>query len=424
MRWLAVAVGGALAMGIATSGGAGEAGLLPAKLFHVRDGLPNVLEKLKGDGEVRIAYFGGSITAANGWRPKTLKWFQKTWPGAKVSQIHAAIGGTGSDLGVFRCGKDVLAGKPDLVFVEFAVNDGGAAPERIHKTIEGIVRQIWRANPRTDICFVYTIHQGMLKDYKAGHYSRSATAMERVADHYGIPSICMALRIAELEKQGKLVFHGKRGTKPPEGKFIFTHDSCHPTDAGHEVFTEVIADAIQAMAKGSKPGPHQLKEPFDPDNWEDARLADIQPSMLTGSWRKMDTAAGLGKRFHNRLPTLWHSGTPGDKVAFTFKGTLCRIYDLLGPDGGIAIVTLDGKRVGERKRFDRYCTYWRLAAFSVGERLANAEHTVTIEISPDQPDREPVLKRVRGEKGFDPKKFDGTNLWLGYIMLRGEVVTE
>ena len=424
MRWIAVVFGGALLMGVATGGGAGEAEAepRPAKLFHPRDGLGNVLAKLKAGEEVTIAYFGGSITAANGWRPKTLKWFQQAWPGAKVKEVHAAIGGTGSDLGVFRCGKDVLAGKPDLVFVEFAVNDGGAAPDRIHKTIEGIVRQIWRASPRTDICFVYTLHQAMLKDYKAGNYSRSATAMEHIADYYGIPSICMALRIAELETQGKLVFHGDRGTKPPEGKFIFTHDSCHPTDAGHKVFTEVIADAIQAMVATSKPVPHALKKPFDPGNWEDARLVDIQPSMLVGSWKQMDKAKGLGKNFGGRLPAIWHSGTPGDKLTFTFKGTLCRIYDLLGPDGGIAICTLDGKSVGERKRFDHYCTYWRLAAFTVGERLKATEHRVTIEVSPDQPDREPVLKRVRGEKGFDPKKFDGTNLWLGYIMLRGELV--
>jgi len=423
VRWIAVVFGGALLMGVATGSGAGEAEAKPrpAKLWHVRGGLPNVLEKLKAGGEVTIAYFGGSITAANGWRPKTLKWFRETWPKAKVHEIHAAIGGTGSDLGAFRCQKDVLAGKPDLVFVEFAVNDGGAPPERIHKTIEGIVRQIWRADAKTDICFVYTIHQGMLKDYAAGHYSRSAAAMEDVADHYGIPSICMALRIAELEKQGKLIFHGERGAKPPEGRFIFTHDSCHPTDAGHTVFTEVIADAVQAMEGTSKPGPHKLKKPLDPDNWEDARLVAIQPSMLTGKWEKMDKTQGLGKRFGSRLPTIWHSGTPGSKLTFRFRGTMCRMFDLVGPDGGIAICTVDGKRVGERKRFDWYCTYWRLQAFTVADGLADAEHTVTIEVSPKQPDREPVLKRVRGEKGFDPKKFDGTNLWLGYIMLRGEL---
>jgi len=396
--------------------------LLPAKLLSVRGGLGNVFQKLEGDGDVTVAYFGGSITAAHGWRPKTLKWFRETWPGAKVKETRAAIGGTGSDLGVFRCQKDVLAGKPDLVFVEFAVNDGGAQPAQIHKTMEGIVRQIWTANPLTDICFVYTIHQGMLKDYAAGNFPRSASSHERIAEHYGIPSICMALRISEMERAGKLIFTLPKGQNPPKGKTLFSRDSCHPTNEGHDVFLGVIAGSLKQIQETSKPGPHKMPEPYDADNWQDAQLVDIQPSMLTGSWKKMDTKSGLGHRFHNRLPTLWHGGTPGDKLSFTFKGTMCRFYDLVGPDGGIAIVTMDGKKTGEAKRFDHYCTYHRLAAFTAAYNAPEGEHAVTVEISPTQPDREPVLKRVRDQKGFDPKKFDGTNLWLGYLMLRGELV--
>ena len=38
------------------------------------------------------------------------------------------MGGTGSDLGVFRLQHDVLRQRPDLVFIEFAVNDAGALP--------------------------------------------------------------------------------------------------------------------------------------------------------------------------------------------------------------------------------------------------------------------------------------------------------
>jgi lysophospholipase L1-like esterase len=97
---------------------------------------------------------GGSITAQAGWRPKTLAWFKKNFPSATFSEINAAIGGTGSDLGVFRLQHDVLDHKPDLLFVEFAVNDGGTEPSRIQQAMEGIVRQTWKANPKTDICFV------------------------------------------------------------------------------------------------------------------------------------------------------------------------------------------------------------------------------------------------------------------------------
>ena len=34
---------------------------------------------------------------------KTLQWFQQQYPNARVSEINAAIGGTGSMLGPFDC---------------------------------------------------------------------------------------------------------------------------------------------------------------------------------------------------------------------------------------------------------------------------------------------------------------------------------
>ncbi len=175
-----------------------------------RGGLPNFLAGLEQGKTLRIAYFGGSITAQDGWRVKTLKWFQQQYPNARLSEVNAAIGGTGSDLGVFRFRQDVLEHQPDLVFVEFAVNDAGAAPERICRSMEGIVRQTWRANPATDICFVYTLAGNMLDTLKAGRLPRSYAAMEKVADHYHIPSVNLGLEVARLEKAGKLVFQGPK----------------------------------------------------------------------------------------------------------------------------------------------------------------------------------------------------------------------
>ena len=72
---------------------------MPAILVQPRDGLGHVMGKLRTGEPVKIAYFGGSITAYPGWRVMTREWFQKTFPRARVSEIQAAIGGTGSDLG-------------------------------------------------------------------------------------------------------------------------------------------------------------------------------------------------------------------------------------------------------------------------------------------------------------------------------------
>ena len=97
-----------LCIACSSTQGAEDYPLRDAQECRVRSGLPNFFSKL-GQGEtVRIAYLGGSITAQPGWRPKSLNWFRRQFPQAETSEINAAIGGTGSDLGVFRLQDHVL----------------------------------------------------------------------------------------------------------------------------------------------------------------------------------------------------------------------------------------------------------------------------------------------------------------------------
>jgi len=397
-----------------------------AELCRSRGGLPNFFAKCAAGGEIRIGYLGGSITAQNGWRPKTLKWFQDRYPKAKFSEINAAIGGTGSDLGVFRVGQDVLRHKPDMLFVEFAVNDGGASPEAIWRGMEGIVRQTWRANPNTDVCFVYTLHTGMKGDYEKGMCPRSASAMELLADYYGIPSMNMALRIVQLAQEGKLLYKPEKDadgkTVPTPGKIVFANDDCHPLDAGHEVYRDVIGAGMEKIEKLGRPAPHELKAPFVADNLERATIVPLKPSMLSAGWTKLPTDKGLGRAFGHRMGDLWEATKPGEKIEFKFRGTTVRLYDLLGPDGANVVCTVDGKAGKPRPRFDHYCTYHRIATLSIADNLPNGEHTVCVEIQKDQPDRSSVVNREKDKKGFDPKRFDGTAMRVGGIMLVGEIV--
>ena len=396
-----------------------------AELVKARDGLGNVLAKLDAGKDVRIAYLGGSITAAAGWRIKTREWFAKEFPKASVSEIHAAIGGTGSDLGVFRLQRDALQHKPDLLFVEFAVNDGGASPQRIWQAMEGIVRQTWQTDPRTDICFVYTYRVGYENDLAQGQCPRAASAMEMLADHYAIPSVNVALRIVELNRDGKLIFKSDEPT--PEGVIRFSRDGVHPLDAGHQIYTDVIGDAVIAMRKTSKPKDHGLKlaKPFVTDHWQAAKMVPVAPGMLTGNWTKLPDDHALRKRFGSRMGDLWEAREPGSRITFRFRGSTAKLYDLLGPDGGQVVITVDGKtRAKPVPRFDSYCTYHRIATLSVATGLDPDEtHTVTIEVHPDQPDRQPVAFRLKNpDEELKSPKYQGTNIRIGQILLLGELI--
>lgn len=391
----------------------------PARLVTPRGGLPNVLAKLAAGKPVRIAYFGGSITAADGWRVKTLAWFRKRWPASAVEEINATIGGTGSDLGAYRCGQDVLAQKPDLVFVEFAVNDGGAPHDRIERTMEGIVRQIIRANPTTDICFVYTFVVGFEPHLNRGVCPPSAAADERVAERYAIPSINVALRIAEMERDGKLLF---KPAPDAAGKLIFSNDGVHPLDEGHAVYAAIVGEALEAMAAGARPRRHALGKPLHADNWEDATLAPLAPAMLSPGWKRLSPTEGLGAAFSARMPAVWEARSPGDAITFRFRGTGVALYDLMGPDAGRAVCAVDGTTGPPISRFDVYCTYHRLACFPAAEGLPTGDHTVVVTVDPQEPDRTAVTDAEKARPGYDPARYRGTVIRVGGILLRGHIL--
>ena len=417
-----------------------EYALLPVQRLVARDGTPNVLKKLWLGNEVAVAYFGGSITAADGWRPKSLEWLKKEFPKASIREINAAIGGTGSDLGAYRCEWDVLRHQPDLVFVEFAVNDSGQSPESIWRSMEGIVRQIWRQNIETDIVFVYTFRTGFEKEIERGFYPPSASAMEMLAARYGIGSVNFSVPIVERAQAGSLVYVSK---EPVEGKIVFSTDGVHPGPEGHAIYTDEIASFFQTLEHQTKAQSLSvtaaieqvnarrilsLQTPFIAENIENAKMVDFSESMFVGDWAKLPPDDYRYESFHARMgDAIWSSNTPGSSVSFQFKGKSCKIYDLVGPDGGQAIVTVDGVTQEQPiPRFDGFCTYWRLATLPIADNLdPETVHTVTITIHPDEPDRSLITHLLADpEKELASDRYHGHRLWLAKIMLVGDLYSE
>ena len=403
------------------------------RTVHPRDGVGNFLSKCRAGKAVNVAYFGGSITAMNGWRNLTTDWLRTQYPSATINEIAASIGGTGSDLGVFRIKKDVLEKKPDLVFVEFAVNDGDKAPRLIWRQMEGIVRQIWRQDPKTDIVFCYTVAGGIFNEYARGSYNRSAAAMEQVADFYGIPSISLGVPAVELFKQGKLVVSkGEFATAVPkedpdhdrkvrelmakDARLLFANDGVHPRPEGHALYLEAVKTAFAAM-KGLKAVDHarRLDKAFCPDNWENARVVVAEPSFLVGDWRQEQDA---------KLKGLWRADKPGAAIRFRFAGSACRIRMCFQPDGGIMKVRVDGKECPDVVAFDRYSTYVRDGSVTVFDG-AYGVHDVELMLSDLEPDRTILSSQFADPKAELVKpRYHGTVFRLRELMLIGTLVGE
>jgi lysophospholipase L1-like esterase len=421
-----------LLVAISTRAAESDFPLVPALECRPRAGWANFFAKATTPGaEVRIAYFGGSITAQAGWRPKSLAHFQRSFPLAKFSEINAAIGGTGSDLGVFRLKQDVLDRRPDLVLVEFAVNDGGASPEQIFRCVEGIVRQIWRHSPGCDIGFVYTLTEALSAPMLEGKFQRSASAMERIADHYGLPTIHLAMEVAQLAKAGRLVWKAPLPKTDAEkkavgDKFIFAPDSVHPhPETGHEIYLQALVRSLDPIRVASRSlASHALPAPFVATNYEQAKLVPISAAKVTPGFTSLDLKTdAFAKRWAGRLPEVFRASEAGEVLTFRFKGTRCAIYDVIGPAGGQVRVTLDDRPPDVRARFDSYCTYERLSTFVLGTDLPDTVHTVKIELLREPPDKAKILAQ-RNQKIDDPQRFAANTFTPGAILLVGELLRD
>ncbi|HEX2973624.1 MAG TPA: SGNH/GDSL hydrolase family protein, partial [Tepidisphaeraceae bacterium] len=365
------------------------------------------------------------ITAAEGWRPQTTQWLKEEYPKAELIEINAAIGGTGSDLGVFRFRRDVLEHKPDLIFVEFAVNDGGAAPEQIFRCMEGMVRQAWRENPGIDICFVYTLVDGWVGQVAKGKLQRAASAMERIAEHYEIPSIFMGTEIVRLATTGAMVMRAESKAAQEqakrEGKIVFSSDGVHPhAETGHRLYTEAVKRSFKTMSEMGPGQAHKLASAFRADNYEDAKMIPLTRAKLSAGWRKVEAGHGLARSFRKYMPELYAADRAGESVTFQFRGRYAGFFDLLGPDCGQLQVVVDGK-AETAQRFDAYCTYHRLGSLAVARDVPDGVHRVEVKVDSTKLDKQAILAK-RNEKMDDPKRFEGGTWYAGWIMLVGELV--
>jgi hypothetical protein len=381
-----------------------------------RAGLPNVLAKLREGKEVRVAYLGGSITAARGWRVLSLAWLKERFPEASLSEINAAISGTGAELGVSRLQKDVLAHKPDLIFVEFAVNGAGPG-QRAIRTMEGIVRQARRVLPDVDICFVYTLSAGHVATLQAGKPPEVVKRMEAVADRYGIPSIHLGLEVARMAGRGELIFAGKRGAVP-EGQVLFSEDGTHPlVETGHPLYLAAIARSWPGFEQASgAAGIRALPEPLDELNWQWARLIPAAELATSGAWRAVEASEAPAKAGGRELPSLMVAGNAGDSFTFEFTGTAFGLYCLKGPDAGNFTVTIDGGEPLSGSMFDRTCETdrWRPRAWFCPVDLPPGRHTVKVEVSAERPDKQAILAEA-GKRIDKPEQLEATRLYIGYI---------
>lgn len=135
---------------------------------------PNVFANKTG---LRTVFLGGSITQMSGWRDHVESFIKEKFPDSTFK--NAGVGGTGSQYAWMRLYKDVMTFDPDVVFVEFAVNDSTVSTT--NQYMESIVRNLNKMpNPPVIIFTELPVNDLSSNDYSVSEHKKLAKA-------YGIP---------------------------------------------------------------------------------------------------------------------------------------------------------------------------------------------------------------------------------------------
>ena len=387
--------------------------------FKARGGLPNFFCKALHGDSIRVAYLGGSITEQEGWRVLSLEWFNQRFPKAKFTEINAAIGGTRSDFGVFRLNDHVLKFKPDLVFVEFAVNDSRTPATKIIRSMEGIVRQIWQQNPLTDICFIYTITEEDIETERNGKLPPSVEIMETVADKYQLPSINFGCEVVRMVNNKQLIMIAPE--KELNGVKVFSSDGIHPySETGHIIYNSVLKRSFEKIIPVHTSGfkKHIWSKPIAKDYFAHTQMFDFSKAKLSKNWQIIRIADQPAFNFAGKyLQKIGKAGLTGETLCIRFKGRAIGAYDIMGPDAGKVIVEIDGMIKDTISRFDRFCTYRRMNYF-LFDHLEDKAHEVVFRVCSEPFDKASILT----EKMKNPEDYRENNWYVGKILIDGKLI--
>jgi lysophospholipase L1-like esterase len=314
--------------------------------------LAAVMAKAQRGEEICVAAIGGSITAGglqtkdpkNRYVARVAAWFSQTFPQAKVRFVNAGIGGTNSLYGAMRVQRDVLSKQPDLVIVEYAVNDNHPVP-MFWASYEGLLRQILRAPQHPAVVQLFFMQ-------RKGENAQESQHM--LGRHYDLPMV--SFRDAWWPE----IYAGR-----VQWETMYA-DVVHPNDTGHILASELLIALLQRVKDQPAPAaiPTTLPAPMISDLFVDCRYAqyaDLKPTANRG-WTT------------NADKTKWESPAEGGTIEFSFDGELLFVgYEIDADAEPLATYRIDG---GDARPLKRNPNRLPLA-----EGLAPGPHKIRIELA-------------------------------------------
>ncbi len=329
--------------------------------------LNNTYKKINSDKKISVVFFGGSVTAGTGatdpkntcWRAITGRYLKEKYPSADIKLTNAAIGGTGTGYGMLRMERDVLPAKPDLVFIDFTINDSYQRYTVQESLVyyESILQKLYKSNPYIDIVMTFITDRGVLENG-----SRFIDAHKQLAEHYGIPTIDFADALKrELDITGN----------SPD---VYLTDWAHPNDRGYDLYSRVAISFLEneLSTLHEEPMPVSLPKSYSNNliTGEAKIVSTTDINAQLNGFTRSDGDFGAKNAYHCYIE--------GDEMTFKFSGSYIGVHAQSYKDDDATDCVeciVDGKVVNTisfRKNDHSYIH------ITLASNLPDGEHTVTL----------------------------------------------
>ena len=203
--------------------------------------------------EFKLAFIGGSLTeGGKTWIDAIKNYLQEKMPDKKITVINAGIGGTMTDYGMLRYKSHVLDHEPDMVFIEFTVNDANMYhSEEFQKVgIEYMLRESAYAKKQP---YVVLLHAPRPVEKESESYKKWKSCVDwknQIANAYGIRNINIYDYIYNIA-------YPERKKEKPEltffdflGEYYKKSGDGYDNHGGYKLYAEAILKAFSEDYEG------------------------------------------------------------------------------------------------------------------------------------------------------------------------------
>lgn len=309
--------------------------------------------------KLTVGFLGGSVTLGyQGMRvmehpyPDLLADMLRT-EGYEIENAVCADAGMGSVAANLLSDELIIPQKPDIVFLEFGINETTLRPSVI--AFESLLRKLLLQPEPPAVC-LFILRSA--NDYSCEGF------MSEIAAHYALPYVSLRKGMNPILERGDLEWNA------------YADNESHPNEDGQQLLADCLLHLLHELKKQPETPPCPL-----PDAWLDAPYENMRMLRPCAPCDCVKTNSPVIQNIHPHYPVLWAVNKENGALEITVKCRILILFYLLHrlPEFGSCEISVDGTPMRKPILHSNSLYGWGNEAHVIAVQAEEADmHTVTL----------------------------------------------